>query len=76
MDGFNAILPNCSFLYTTQVSLHKLATPLKTTEDIEEAVKLFNDNIQWAGWTATPNSTAPLHTHDCPTFIKYKLEEK
>jgi hypothetical protein len=36
---------------------------LKSTEDMEEAVKLFNDTIQWAGWTATPNSTAPLHTH-------------
>jgi exonuclease III len=35
-------------------------TPFKTTEDFEEAVKLFNDTIKWAGWTATPNSTAPL----------------
>jgi hypothetical protein len=52
-----------------------LNIPFKTTEDIEEAVKLFTDTIQWAGWTATPNSTAPLHTHDCPTFIKHKLEE-
>jgi hypothetical protein len=32
--------------------------PLKITEDIEEAVKLFDSSIQWAGWTATPNSTA------------------
>jgi hypothetical protein len=27
---------------------------LKTEEDIEAAVKFFNDTIQWAGWNATP----------------------
>jgi hypothetical protein len=26
-----------------------LKIPLKTPEDIEEAVKLFNDTVQWAG---------------------------
>jgi hypothetical protein len=34
-----------------------LKIPLKTPEDIEEAVKLFNDTVQWAGWTATPSPT-------------------
>jgi hypothetical protein len=49
---------------------------LTSIEDIEEGIKLFNETIQWAGWTATPKSTAPIHTHDYPTFIKLKLEEK
>jgi hypothetical protein len=48
--------------------------PFKSTEDIEEAVKLFNETIQWAGWTSTPNSTAPLHAHDYPTFIKHCIQ--
>jgi hypothetical protein len=34
-----------------------LKIPPKTPENIEEAVKLFNDNVQWAGWTA-PNPAA------------------
>jgi hypothetical protein len=36
-----------------------LNIPLKTTEDIEEAVKIFNETIQWAGWTATPKLYSP-----------------
>jgi hypothetical protein len=47
-----------------------LKIPLKTPEDIEEAVKLFNDTVQWADWTATPSPPAPLHTHGCPHFIR------
>jgi hypothetical protein len=35
---------------------------LKITEDIEEVVKLFNDTIQWAGWTATPNYSLAPHS--------------
>jgi hypothetical protein len=31
-----------------------LQIPLKTTDDIEEAVKFFTDTIQCAGWKATP----------------------
>jgi exonuclease III len=53
-----------------------LKIPLKTPEDIEEAVKLFNDTVQWAGWTATPSPPAPLHTHGCLPFIRQRLEEK
>jgi hypothetical protein len=31
---------------------------LKTEEDIEAAVKFFNDTVQWAGgWNATPKHT-------------------
>jgi hypothetical protein len=26
---------------------------LKTEEDIDAAVKFFNDTVQWAGWNAT-----------------------
>jgi hypothetical protein len=45
-----------------------LKIPLKTPEDIEEAVKLFNDTVQWAGWTATPNPPAPLRHTRLPSF--------
>jgi hypothetical protein len=53
-----------------------LKIPLKTPEDIEEAIKLFNYAVQWAGWTATPKPPAPLHTHGCPPFFRQRLEEK
>jgi hypothetical protein len=52
-----------------------LKIPLKTPEDIEEAVKLFNDTVQGAVWTATPNPPAQLHTHG-PPLIRQRLEEK
>jgi hypothetical protein len=47
-----------------------LKIPLKTPEDIEETVKLFNGTVQWAGLNATPNPPAPLQTHGCPPFIR------
>jgi hypothetical protein len=53
-----------------------LKFPLKTPEDTEEAVKLFNDTVQWVGWTTTSNPPAPLYTHGCPPFIRQCLEEK
>jgi hypothetical protein len=34
-----------------------LSVSLKTEEDIEAAVKFFNDKIQCAGWNATPEHT-------------------
>jgi hypothetical protein len=37
-----------------------LTVSLKTEEDIEAAVKFFNDTIQWAGWNATPKHTGRL----------------
>jgi hypothetical protein len=49
-----------------------LSVSLKTADDIEDAVKFFNDTIQWVGWSGT----APLHTYDCPTFLQHKLQEK
>jgi hypothetical protein len=48
-----------------------LNVSLKTEEDIETGVKLFNDTLQWAGLNATPE-----HRHDCPILIKQKIEEK
>jgi hypothetical protein len=52
-----------------------LTVSLKT-EDIEAAVKFFNDTIQWAGWNGTTKHTDPLKTYDCPILIKQKIEEK
>jgi hypothetical protein len=49
---------------------------LKTDAPIEDAVKYFNDIIQWAGWTATPETTYTPLSYDCPIFIKQKLAEK
>jgi hypothetical protein len=49
---------------------------LKTEQDIEAAVKFFNDTIQWAGWIATPEHTDTLKTYECPILIKQKIEEK
>jgi hypothetical protein len=37
---------------------------LKTEEDIEAAVKLFNDTMLWAGWNATPEHTDTVRTCD------------
>jgi hypothetical protein len=37
-----------------------LNVSLKTEEDIETAVKFFNDTIQWPGWNATPEHTDTL----------------
>jgi hypothetical protein len=53
-----------------------LNVSLKTEEDIEAAVKFFNDTIQWAGWNATPEHTDTLKTYDCPILIKQKIEGK
>jgi hypothetical protein len=48
-DLFRYLITNCL----------TLKIPLKTPEDNEEAVKLFNDTVQWAGWTATPTAAFP-----------------
>jgi hypothetical protein len=49
---------------------------LKTEEDIEAAVKFFNDTVQWAGWNATPEHTDTLKTYVCPVLIKQKNRRK
>jgi hypothetical protein len=48
---------------------------LNTEENIEAAVKFFNDTIQWAGWNAAPEHTDMLTTLDCRIQIKQKVEE-
>jgi hypothetical protein len=60
-------------LITMNLTLH---VPLKTEAQIEDAVKHFTDLIQWAGWTATPETTCTTSSSDCPIFIKQKLAEK
>jgi hypothetical protein len=49
--------------------------PLKTEAQIEDAVN-FTDLIQWAGWTATPETACTTSSYDYPIFIKQKLAEK
>jgi hypothetical protein len=44
-------------LINQRLSLH---VSLKPKEDIEAAVKFFNDTVQWAGWNATPEHTDTL----------------
>jgi hypothetical protein len=53
-----------------------LNVSLRTEEDIEAAVKFFNNTIQWAGWNATPEHTDTLKTYDCAILIKQKIQEK
>jgi hypothetical protein len=52
-----------------------LNVSLKTEEDIEAAVKFFNDTEQWAGWIATPQHTDTIETYSCPILIQQKIEE-
>jgi hypothetical protein len=47
----------------------------KIEEDIEAAVKFFNDTIQQAGWNTTPEHTYMLKAYDCPILIK-RIKEK
>jgi hypothetical protein len=50
-----------------------LKVPLKTEEDIEAAVKFFNETIQWAGWNAAPEYTATPKANNCPILLKQKI---
>jgi hypothetical protein len=50
--------------------------PLKTDSDIEAEIKNFNNIIQLAGWTTTPEHTEACQTYDCPILIKQKLLNK
>jgi hypothetical protein len=49
---------------------------LKTEEDIEAAVNVFNDTVQWAGWNTTPEHTDILKTYVCPILITPKKSKK
>jgi hypothetical protein len=61
------------YLISTNLTLH---VPLQTDSNIEDAVKYFNDTIQWAGWNATPEATYTKSFYTCPIFIKHKIAEK
>jgi hypothetical protein len=50
-----------------------LQIPLKTTDDIEEAVKSFTDTVQWAGWKATPPLPNRTRINACPLKIQQQL---
>jgi hypothetical protein len=49
---------------------------LKTEEDIQAAVKFFNDTVQWADWNTTPEHRDTLKIYGCPILIKQKIEEE
>jgi hypothetical protein len=53
-----------------------LQIPLKTTDDIEAAVKFFTDTVQWAGWKPTPPLPARHGINACPLIIQQQLAEK
>jgi hypothetical protein len=54
----------------------QLHVPLKTESDIEDAVKNFNDTIQWVAWNTTPPHSDVQRVYDCPILIKQKLLDK
>jgi hypothetical protein len=49
--------------------------PIKTEAQSEDAVKYFTDLIQWAEWTAIPETTCTTLSCDYPIFMKQKLAE-
>jgi hypothetical protein len=53
-----------------------IKVPFKNDSDIAAAIKNFNDTIQWAGWTTTPEHTEARQTYDCPILIKENLLNK
>jgi hypothetical protein len=52
------------------------ALKLKTDEDTEASVQLFNDKIQCSGWNAMPEQTDTFKAYDCPKLIKQTIEGK
>jgi hypothetical protein len=61
------------YLISTNLTLH---VPLQTDSHIDEAVKYFNETIQWAGWIATPETSCTPSFHTCSIFIKQKIAEQ
>jgi hypothetical protein len=53
-----------------------LKVTIETRENIEAAVKYFNDTIQWASWNLTPEHTDLTITTDYIVLIKKKKAEK
>jgi hypothetical protein len=61
------------YILNQRLTLH---IPLKTTNNIDEAAKLFTDSVQCAGWLATPTPLISNRESECPILIKQKLAEK
>lgn len=54
-----------------------LKVPLKTAEDINNAVETFNSAVQTSAWRSTPRVTTNTDTHvNYPVYIKQKIAEK
>ena len=53
-----------------------LAIPLKTEENIDEAVEFLTNSIQEACWKATPSETFVTKYDTSPDFIKQAIKEK
>jgi hypothetical protein len=52
-----------------------LNVSFRTEEDIEAAVKFFNDTIQCAGWNATTEHTDTFETYNRPILLIKKLKK-
>lgn len=65
-----------SFRESISASIN-LQLPLKTNEDIEEAVEHFNSCIQKSAWHATPESSKTIpKSHSYPTNIRELVAKK
>ena len=53
-----------------------LQIPLKTCDDIEEAVEILNTVLQNAGWSSTPDFKPKNLTHRTDENIQSKIQEK
>jgi hypothetical protein len=54
----------------------QLNIPLKTEEELNDAVEQFTNEIQKAAWEATPEQEDTEKDEDCPLSIKQKIAEK
>jgi hypothetical protein len=70
------IYTNCDDFRHLVNKKRTLKVPLNTEENIEAAVKFFNDTIQWADFNTTPEHTDILTTLDCPIQIKQKQNRR
>jgi hypothetical protein len=57
----------------TQINLK---IPLKTEDDLEDAVHNFTTVLQQAAWQATPPIRKQHSQRECPDIVKQKLREK
>ncbi|GAB0090317.1 hypothetical protein DMENIID0001_050370 [Sergentomyia squamirostris] len=54
----------------------ELEIPLKTAEDLEQALADFTELIQGAAWDSTPSSEETNPHINCPSVIREKIKEK